>query len=157
MEIAQISRWKIHSDPDATREAFSRIPIGSPEKCGCADCLNFTTARHRAYPSQALKIFDELGIDSHKESEIWHTYRDANGLHHYGGFFHFIGAIESGRDAKQKSNGHVTFDFERIGEHFEWGFTSSIALVPTAFADASVTQLEFAAQIPWVIDTPESN
>ena len=157
MEIAQISRWEIQCDPVATRHTFSRIRLGSPETCGCADCLNFAAARNRAYPKLALSIFDQLGIDSCKESEIWHTHRDASGLHHYGGFFHFIGAIESGRDAKQKSNGHVTFAFERIGEHFEWGLTSNVALIPKAFADASVTQLEFAIQIPWVIDTPESN
>ena len=157
METAQISRWKIHCDPGATREVFSRIAIGSPERCGCADCVNFAAARSRAYPSDVLAVFDQLGIDSRKESEIWHTHRDANGLHHYGGFFHFVGAIESGRDAKQKSNGHVTFDFERIGDHFEWGLTSNVAQVPKSFAGALVTQLEFATKIPWVVDTPESD
>jgi hypothetical protein len=157
METAQISRWKIQCDSDATREAFSRVAIGSPERCACADCVNFAAARSRAYPSEVLSVFDQLGIDSRKESEIWHTHRDANGLHHYGGFFHFIGVIESGRDAKQKTNRHVTFDFECIGEHFEWGLTSNVALVPRTFANASVTQLEFATQIPWVIDTLESD
>jgi len=157
MKTAQISRWKIYCDPDATRVAVSRIEIGSPEKCGCTDCLNFVTARDSAYPSLILNIYNELGIEHHKESEIWHTHRDDSGLHHYGGFFHFLGAIESGRDAKQESNGHVTFDFERIGEHFEWGLTSNVVLVPKAFADSSVTQLEFVTQIPWVIDAPESD
>jgi hypothetical protein len=157
VKTTQISRWKIYCDPDATREAFSRIPIGSPEKCGCADCLNFAAARDRAYPSQILAVFGQLGIEGHKESEIWHTNRDESGLHHYGSFFHFIGVIESGRDAKQKSDGHVTFDFERIGRHFEWGLTSNVALIPKAFGDASVTQLEFATQIPWVLETTESD
>ena len=119
MDIVQIGRWKIQCDPEATREAFLRMPRGSPESCGCANCLNFVASRDRAYPSPALTIFNQLGIDSHKESEIWHTHRDERGLHHYGGFFHFIGVIESGRDAKHKSDGHVTFDLERIGEHFE--------------------------------------
>ena len=158
MQTAQIARWTIQCDPDATRDAFSRVPLGSPESCGCADCLNFAAARDRAYPKLALSIFEQLGVDSHKESEIWHTHRDESGLHHYGGFFHFIGVIEIGRDAKQKSNGHVTFDFEPIGEHFEWGLTANVApLVPKSFAGAMVTQLEFATKIPWVVDTPESD
>ena len=157
MEAAELGRWKIQCDPESTREAFSRVPFGSPESCGCTECLNFVAARDRAYPSAALAILDRLGIDSHKESEIWHTHRDENGLHHYGGFFHFIGSIESGRDAKQKTNGHVTFDFESIGEHFEWGLTSNVALIRQSFAGAPVTQLEFAARIPWVIDKPESD
>jgi hypothetical protein len=56
-------------------------------------------ARHQAYPSEALAIFEQLGIDNRKESEIWHTHRDEFGLHHYGGFFHLVGTIESGKDA----------------------------------------------------------
>jgi hypothetical protein len=155
MDIALIGRWKIQCDPEATREAFLRVPVGSPESCGCADCLNFAAARDRAYPSPVLSIFNQLGIDSHKESEIWHTHRDESGLHHYGGFFHFIGAIESGRDVMVKMNGYGTYDFETIGEHFEWGLTSETALVPNSFAGSPVTQLEFAARIPWVIEMQE--
>ena len=155
MDIAQIGRWKIQCDPEATREAFLRVPHGSPESCGCADCLNFAAARHRAYPSPVLSIFNQLGIDSQKESEIWHTHRDEKGLHHYGGFFHFIGAIESGRDAMVKMNGHGTYDFEPIGELFEWGLTSETALVPNSFAGSPVIQFEFAARIPWVVEMPE--
>ena len=102
-------------------------------------------------------IFERLGIDGHKESEIWHTHRDEVGLHHYGGFFHFIGCIRSGRDAKQKENGHVTFDFETIGTQFEWGLTANLALVPKIFLDTPVTQFEFATKLPWVIDAPESD
>lgn len=157
MEIAQIGRWTIQCDPDATRQAFSRVPLGSPEACSCSDCLNFAASRVRAYPSEVLLIFDELGIDSRKESEIWHTHRDESGLHHYGGFFHFIGTIQSGRDVMVKMNGYGTYDFEGIGEYFEWGLASETALVPEPFTGFPVTQLEFAARIPWVIDKPEPN
>src|SRR5258708_7664763 len=121
MEVAHIGKWTIQCDPEATRQAFSQVPLGSPESCGCADCLNFAASRDRAYPSEALSILDQLGIDSHKESEIWHTHRDESGLHHYGGFFHFVGTIQSGRDVMVKMNGYGTYDFEAIGEHFEWG------------------------------------
>jgi len=155
MYIAQIGRWKLQCDPEATREAFLRVTIGSPESCGCADCLNFAASRERVYPSLCLSIFNELGIDSHKESEIWHTHRDENGLHHYGGFFHFIGAIESGRDVMVKKSGYRTYDFETIGERFEWGLASETALVPSSFAGLPVTQFEFATRIPWIIEMPE--
>jgi hypothetical protein len=157
MDIAQIGRWKIQFDREATREAFLSLPMGSPESCGCGDCVNFAASRDRAYPSLVLSIFNQLGIDSHKESEIWHTHRDENGLHHYGGFFHFIGTIEIGRDVMVKMNGHGTYAFETIGEHFEWGLTSHTALVPDSFADSPVTQFDFAARIPRVIEMPESD
>src|SRR5436190_2868859 len=157
METVDRGRWTIQCDPEGTRVAFSLVPIGSPESCGCNDCLNFTAARDRAYPSAALAIFNQLGIDSQKESEIWHTHRDETGLHHYGGFFHFIGTIESGRDVMVKMNSYSTYDFEMIGEHFEWGLRAETALVPEAFAGGPVTQLEFTTRIPWVINATESD
>ena len=157
METVDLGRWTIQCDPEGTRVAFSLVPIGSPESCGCNDCLNFAAARDRAYPSAALAIFNQLGIDSHKESEIWHTHRDETGLHHYGGFFHFIGTIESGRDVMVKMNGYSTYDFEMIGEHFEWGLRAETALVPEAFTGGPVTQLEFTTRIPWVINATESD
>jgi hypothetical protein len=157
METVDLGRWTIQCDPEGTRVAFSLVPIGSPESCGCNDCLNFAAARDRAYSSAALAIFNQLGIDSQKESEIWHTHRDETGLHHYGGFFHFLGTIESGRDVMVKMNGYSTYDFEMIGEHFEWGLRAETALVPEAFAGGPVTQLEFTTRIPWVINATESD
>jgi hypothetical protein len=157
METITIRRWSVKSDPGVTRRVFSNRPKGSAESCGCADCRNFAAARDRAYPSEALAIFEQLGIDSRKESEIWHTHRDESGLHHYGGFFHFVGAIESGADAKRIVNGHGTFDLEPIGEHFEFGFTSDAAVVPRSFAGAEVVRLEFQTKIPWVLNIPESD
>ncbi len=157
METLTIRRWKLQSDPDATRNAFSNRELGSPESCGCADCLNFAAARERAYPGEVLTVFNQLGIDSHKESEIWHYCREDSGLHHYGGFFHLVGSIESGKDAKEMLNGHGTFDLEPIGNAFEFGFTSNVALVPKSFGDAHVVQLEFQTKIPWVLDPPESD
>ena len=155
MEIAHVGRWTIECDPNATREAFSRVLLGSAESCGCADCRNFAAFRDRAYPSEALSTLGKLGIDSHKESEIWHTHRDESGFHNYGGFFHFIGTIHSGRDVMVKMNGYSTYDFESIGEHFAWGLASEPALIPQPFTGFPITQFEFAVRIPWVIDKPE--
>ena len=157
MQVITIGRWVLRYDPETTRSAFGLISTGSPESCGCGDCVNFVAARERAYPSQALAIFDRLGIDRCKESEIWHTHRDEAGLHHYGGFFHFVGVIESGKDAMQMVNGRGTYDLETIGDEFEFGFSSEAALVPKSFAGAQVVQLEFQAKIPWVLNMPESD
>ncbi len=163
MQLVEIARWTLKYDQEATRNAFSHVKGGSPESCGCADCLNFAAARDRAYASDALKIFEMLGIDSHKESEIWHTHRDESGLHHYGGFFHFVGTIESGTDAIQSVNGVWpkpgfigTYDLKSIGDDFRFGFTSHVVLVPKLFTGRPVTQLEFQTKVPWLIDIRES-
>lgn len=155
MEVVNIGRWQLRCDAEATRQAFSGVPVGSPEYYGCAECLNFAAVRECAYPPEALAIFGRLGIDPRKESEIWHTHRDESGLHHYGGFFHFVGFIEGGGDAKRMGNGVGTFELESIGEHFEFGFTSDAALIPESFAGREVTQLEFQTTVPWVLNEKE--
>ena len=155
MEVLSIGRWKLKYDVEATREAFSGVPLGSPESCGCAERLNFAAVRHRAYPPEALAIFDRLGIDYRKESEIWHTHRDESGLHHYGGFFHFVGSIQGGEDAKRMVNEVGTFELESVGESFEFGFTSDAALIPESFAGKGVAQLEFQTKVGWVLNEKE--
>ena len=157
MEVVNIGRWKLRYDAAATREAFSGVLVGSPEACGCTECLNFASIRGCVYPPEALAIFERLGIDPRKESEIWHTHRDESGLHHYGGFFHFVGSIESGEDAKRMVNRVGTFKLEPIGEHFEYGFTSDAALIPASFAGKEVAQLEFQTKVAWVLDEKESD
>jgi hypothetical protein len=150
MEVVNIGRWKLRCDAEATVRAFSGVLIGSPESCGCAECLNFAVVRDRAYPLEALALFEQLGIDPLKESEIWYTHCDESGLHHYGGFFHFVGSIESGEDPKRMVNGVGTFELESIGEYFEFGFTSDAALIPESFAGKEVAQLEFQTKVAWV-------
>ncbi len=158
MEIVNIGRWNLSCDREATRTAYSGVPKSSPESCGCEECLNFAAARDQAYPSEALAIFEQLGIDSRKEAETWRTHRDESGLHHYSGFFHFIGFIESGRDAKRMiAEGSSTFDLELIGGYFEYGFTSDAALIPESFAGEEIVQLEFQTKVPWMLNTPESD
>lgn len=157
MRLVQVARWKLRCDPEATRRAFSDVSVGSPERCGCEHCLNFADARNQAYPPEALAIFEQLGIDSCKESEIWHTHRDEFGLHHYGGFFHLVGVIESGKDAIQIVGGHGTFDLESIGNDFEFGFTSNTdaPAAPGPFKGNAVLRLEFQTKVPWLLDSPE--
>ena len=155
MDIVNIGRWNLRCDREGTRAAHAGVTQGSPESCGCEHCLNFAAVRNQAYPSEVLAIFEQLGIDPRKEAEIWYTHRDESGLHHYGGFFHFIGSIESGGDAKRMiADGVSTFDLELIGGYFEYGFTSDAALTPESFAGKEIVQLEFQTKVPWVLNTP---
>jgi hypothetical protein len=155
MEVITIGRWRLRSYREQTLEAFAKIRTGSPEECGCEDCQNFIAVRHKAYPFAALAIFARLGIDPVKEAEIWHTHRDESGNHHYGGFFHFVGVIESGKDAKETVNGVGCFDLERSEGSFEFGFTSDAHLIPESFADKQLVQLEFQTLVPWVLNAKE--
>jgi len=96
-----------------------------------------------------------LGIHSHKEAETWEWNRIEPKLHSYGGFFHFIGTIESGEDAVHREGACGTFRLERVGEYFEYGITSETALIEEAFKGHQVTQLEFTTVVPWLIGEPD--
>ena len=83
---------------------------GGPELCGCADCRNFIASRENIYPGEVRKLFDELGIDYRKETEVLWRSRLENGLHQYGGKFHFPGRVEY--------KGHTDADEAIVTERF---------------------------------------
>ena len=99
-----------------------------------------------------------LGIDYQKAAEVYQTHRDDSGLHHYGGWFHFVGEIKSGADAWQqvgKDLNSFSGHLERFTDSFSIGFTSRLALVRKPFQGKPLVQLEFAVQVPWVISDAE--
>ena len=155
LEVVNIGRWNLKCDREATRAAYLGVPLGSLESCGCEDCLNLSAARFQAYPPEAVAIFEQLGIDCSKEAETWRFCRDELGLHNYSGFFHFIGSIESGRDAIPVVNGTGTYDLEETADCFKYGFTSHISLIPESFTGKEVVQLEFQIKVTWVLDAAE--
>lgn len=157
MNTVQFRRWELEYDPIVTRELFCRLPLGAPEVCGCTPCRNFAAARTQAYPAAATRLFELLGIAMHRESEVYHTHRIAPGKHHYGGWFHFVGTIVSGSDAAKQIGATAawSFDLEEVSLGFKLGFTRRIGLLKAPFKGHPVVQLEFQAEVPWVLAEPE--
>jgi hypothetical protein len=151
MERIIFCRWCVCCDQAATRRAYEAVRTGSPEECGCRDCRNFAAARGAVYTPEPLGLLDRLGIDSRKEAEIYQCSRLDSGLYLYGGFFHFVGSVEGGDDALRPDG---RMDLEPLTEHFGVGFTRRVALVRAPFAGLSLVQLEFLAQVPWVLEEP---
>jgi hypothetical protein len=157
MTTAKFRRWRIEYDAEATRNAYAQVLQGCPERCGCDPCKNFAAARGYAYPTEIRAFFELLGIDINKEPEVYHNCRLENGLHSYGGWFHFIGSIENGRDAwKQIAENSQQFDPEQVTDQFAVGLTRRTALIPASFGEQQVVQIEFETKIPWVIDSDEA-
>jgi hypothetical protein len=157
------ARWEIECDAESTRKLSDLIQSGAPEACGCAPCRNFAAARAEIYSPTIMQLFDSLGIRRDREAETYHTHRIAPGMHHYGGWFHFVGKIVSGLDACKQigttRDGPVWgFDLEKVGAGFELGFTHRIGLLREPFHGHSVVQLEFRATVPWLLteEEPES-
>jgi len=156
MDLVQIGRWTIASDPEATRRAYAAIPTGSPEECGCTQCLNFAAQRERVYPSSVLSLFEKLGVTSNKEAEIYHMARLESGKHFYGGWFHLVGSLVSGADAaRQIAENLWVPDLETETEFFTLGFTERRHLIRKQFEGLPVIQFEFTAKISWVLEAEE--
>jgi hypothetical protein len=156
MKPLVFARWELECDPLATRDLYRKRATGSAEACGCLQCLNFVAARSRLYPSAALNLFEQLGINSEREIEVSYNARIEAGKHHYAGFFHLIGKITDGVDASRQIAANAwTFDLEKVNEHFHLGFTSRIALLDVSFATLPIVQLEFQAIVPWLLSEPE--
>lgn len=154
VKIVRFRDWVFEVDYDRTKEIYSRIEWSSLERCNCNNCRNFVTNRKNVYPNEIIAFFSQIGVDHNKESEIYHMLRLEDGLHHYGGWFHFKGKLLSGEDAKIKvrKNGW-TYKLEDITENFSIGFSKDYTL--HNFDDCEkneLVQIDFIVDIEWVID-----
>jgi hypothetical protein len=156
MESIRFGRWELMCDPELTRKSYASVTVGGPEECGCDPCLNFIAARQHTYQSVVLELFDKLGIFCEREVEIYHMARLKPGRHLYGGWFHFVGSIVAGADAaKQISENIWQPALEKTSESFSLGFSSRIALAREPFKNLPLVQLEFTAEVPWILDKTE--
>jgi hypothetical protein len=152
VSTVRFKRWVMLAEPDLTARVYAAIERGGADACGCAPCRNFAAARAQIYPPEVLALFAELGIDSTREAEIYHVARITPGRHSYGGWFHFVGALQSGNDSKTAlEDGQTRVSFEPVTPQFAVAFTSRVDLVPAPFERAPLLQLEFAAEVPWLL------
>jgi hypothetical protein len=82
----------------------------------------------------------------------------ASGLHLYGGWYHGIGRIESGpkRSSTVASPGAAeVFPSVIVTEHFRLWCSSRHDLVPEPLRDFPVVQVDFEAELPWVLAETE--
>jgi hypothetical protein len=157
MNPVKFARWELECDPVFTRDIFGRLSTGAPEACACVHCRNFAAARNQVYPADVKRLFEVLGISMDREAEVYHTHRIAPGRHHYGGWFHFVGMIVRGSDAAKQigTTSAWSFDLDKISPGFRMGFTRRIGLLEAPFRGQPIVQLEFDAEVPWVLAEPE--
>lgn len=146
--------WTLEVDVERTKQVYQKVEHGSPEACHCHECKNFAANRERIYPEEIKKLLAELGVDYKKESEVYHVYRMDNGLHHYGGWFHFKGRITEGTDCRiDLPGGGSSFDPKPVTETFAIAFMKGNALnLFEKNEQDKLIQIEFTAYSDWVID-----
>ena len=151
MIIVKFRDWEFIVDKELTKMTYDKVSGGSSEGCDCNDCKNFVNSRETIYPEEIKKFLTELGVDYKKESEICHYCRQDDGLHYYGGWFHFKGQFK-GKDCHVPTGyNSFTFDLTPINDKFSIGFHYYSA---STFFDTkeNLVQIEFEAKINWTID-----
>jgi hypothetical protein len=130
-------------DVAVTRKAYETILAGGVETCECTGCKNFLAQRDTVFPDEVLSLFNDLGVDYKRDTEIYHTALLEPGLHLYGGWFHFVGTILN----------------EPIGpatvHNFTIDFIANRDLAAKAFANHPLVQIEITAKLPWVLPVKE--
>src|SRR5262245_48867664 len=100
-DLVQIGRWVLRPDVARTKAAHSQLTKSGAAECGCSGCANFDVVRPQLLGGPLGEILQQLGIVPSWEVEVYELGRASSGLHHYGGWFHFVGTIESGSAAWQ--------------------------------------------------------
>jgi hypothetical protein len=144
--VALFGQWKYGVDRDATIVAYGKAELGGADTCTCIYCRNFRIARSQTFPSEFLKLLNELGIDSCKDAEVYHNAQLSPGMHFYAGWYHFVGTLEETGD-------FPTVDF---GGGFSAWLRHASAPRLSSLEGVRVVQLEFTANaVPWLLDEPE--
>ena len=131
----------IRCDPEATAAIYARLRNGWAEDCGCVGCKNLLAQRAEIYPTAFRELLRRLGIDPNKESEAIADGPLENGLHHYSGWFFFVGEMVTDGDIFLISESpYFGYFFTRYGP------------CPKEFRDGPRLAVEFEAQFRWVLN-----
>ena len=150
MKDITIGPWQISYDRQATKAAYKEIKIGGSEDCDCTHCRNFLMLRDKLYPKAAMDIFNNLGIDFKKEVEVFHLAKTQDGLHLYGGWFHFIGNIKN-----SSTQNNELIQYISVSENFSVCLQKKIHTPNSVFKSQPLVQIDFQVKIPWVLDEDE--
>jgi hypothetical protein len=99
------------------------------------------------YPAEFLRFLELLGIDHRKDGEVYHNARLAPGQHDYGGWFHFVGSLDTTGD----------FPVVTMGDGFTAWLRPKAAPELPSLKGLPLVELEFhATKVPWVLDEAEA-
>ena len=135
--------WVFDCDVEGTRKAYESIAAGGVETCECTGCKNFLVQRDSLFPDEVLNLFKQLGVNYKRDAEIYHTARLRPGVHLYGGWFHFVGAI------RNEPIGPAKFD------NFTIDFITDPTLADKAFENQPLVQIEITTEISWALPEKE--
>src|SRR5260370_28782889 len=115
---------------------------GWAEDCGCVGCRNLVAQRDVVYTAPFRELLNQLGIDPNKEGEAVADGPLKNGLHHYGGWFFFVGEVVTAGEGVLYASESPIFNccFTRGGP------------CPKEFGDGPKLAIYFEAHFKWILD-----
>ena len=142
MSEMQVGDQVIRYDREATAAIYAGLRNGWAEDCGCVGCRNFVAQRNVIYPASFRELLDQLGIDRSKESVAVADGPLANGLHHYGGWFCFIGEMVTAGEGLSTASDSPYFKY-----FFTRGWPCS-----KEFREGPRLAIEFEVHLKWVLN-----
>jgi hypothetical protein len=131
----------VRYDREATAAIYASLKGGWAEDCLCVGCRNLMVQRDVVYPSAFRELLDRLGIDPNKEGEAVAYGPLKNGLHHYGGWFFFVGEMVTAGDQISVSD----------SPYFGYFFTRG-GPCPKEFRGGPHLGIEFEAHLKWILN-----
>ena len=138
----QIGDQVIRYDREATAAIYANMKSGWAEPCGCKGCKNLIAQRDVAYPPSFRALLETLGIDPDKEAETIENGPLENGLHHYEGWFHFVGEVV----VAGGNNVHAA-----DSPYFEY-FVGTTGAGSPGFRGKEYVAIEFMTHLKWVLE-----
>lgn len=143
--------WKINVDKELTQNTYAQVKLGSAEESESIEGVNYFKQRDKVFPKEVLTLFEALGIDYKKETEVSHHEELENGLHQYFGWFHYKGSFEGENCLQNAEDENKIIELTTLTKTFKIGFRNANFL--TAFDDRkNIVQIEYECILPWVLD-----
>ena len=98
--------------------------------------------RDEVYPPAFRELLQRLGIDPSKEAEAVADGPLENGLHHYGGWFFFVGEMITDGDSMSVVSESPYFGY----------FLTSIGPCPKEFREGPKLSVGFEAHFKWILN-----
>jgi len=151
--IFTFGNYTVDIDVEKTRQIYQKLPFIT-QGCDCDGCRNFEKAAD-ILPEAVRDFFDDLGVDLQKIAECYVNCKNEDGTLFYGGFCHVCGTWIQGKSAWVNiSETHSYYNTDltyHLDKNFHISFQEECCMVEAQF-DAPILQIEFAANIPWVLD-----
>ena len=151
--IFTFGKFTVNIDVEKTKQIYKKLPLIS-QGCNCDGCQNFEKAVD-LLSQEVRSFFDNCGIDLKRIVECYVNCKNDDGSLLYGGFCHLCGTLVQGESAWVKiSETHSYYNFDlayHLDDSFCVSFQEECHLVEEQF-EAPMLQIEFVANIPWVLN-----